>query len=324
MNNKISIIIPVYNSGCYIKKCLDSIIHQTYTNLEILCIDDGSYDDSAEICEEYAAKDSRIRVFRKESKGGYGTPVKSLNIGLQNFTGKYVGFVDPDDWLEPDMYEVLYKSLKSKNVQISTVNYYKHINSKSIPMVNIKTIHDEIISTHDMMNYALKRDYYMGFLSYLWNKLFTGELIRGSGIYFNESIKFGYDTLFYYTLVLSNNCKGVYNNKALYHYLQHDTSLSKSQSVGNRIDVLTVYKRIEKLMLESGFKDDIFWARGFYCYHASMVAESAIESGDKMTFKQMQKEIEKYLEDYIKTNKDFPEKFERIYSLINTVHQADK
>ena len=314
--DKISIIIPVYNSEPYLKKCLDSVINQTYTNLEILCVDDGSCDGSAGICEEYAAKDNRFRVFHKEAKGGSGTPVYSLQKGLENFTGDYLGFIDPDDWIEPDMYEVLYNSLKRENVPISVVNYFKDYEFKSIPIINKNPISDGIISSRDMLLYGLKRDYYMGFLSYLWNKLFSAEVIKKCKIYFDTDIKYGFDTLFYYTLVLSGNCSGVYTDKLLYHYLQRDTSLSNMQTVESKSGILDVYKRVEALMNKAGYSDIAYWVRGFYCHHASVIAEIALKNNDMNTFKEMQKEIKNYLDDYIETNKEFPEKFERIYKLI--------
>ena len=100
----ISIIIPVYNAEKYLKKCLDSVINQTYKNLEIILVDDGSTDKSPEICDKYAEKDSRIIVLHKEN-GGVSS---SRNAGLDIFKGEYLSFVDSDDYVEPDYIEYLY------------------------------------------------------------------------------------------------------------------------------------------------------------------------------------------------------------------------
>ena len=101
----ISVIVPVYNVEPYLRKCLDSIIGQTYKDLEIIIIDDGSTDCSGKICDEYEERDGRLKVFHTENKGLSA----ARNLGLDNATGDWIGFVDSDDWIEPDMYEVLLK-----------------------------------------------------------------------------------------------------------------------------------------------------------------------------------------------------------------------
>ena len=105
--SKISVIVPVYNVEQYLPQCLDSIINQTYKNLEIICVDDGSPDNSGKILDEYAKKDKRIKVIHQENQG----VSVARNTGLDNATGKYIGFVDPDDWIEADYYETLTANL---------------------------------------------------------------------------------------------------------------------------------------------------------------------------------------------------------------------
>ncbi len=96
-NPKISVIVPVYNVEQYLPRCIDSILAQTFTDFELLLIDDGSRDNSGKICDEYAEKDSRIRVFHKEN-GGVSS---ARNVGLDNTCGEYVSFIDSDDWIGP-------------------------------------------------------------------------------------------------------------------------------------------------------------------------------------------------------------------------------
>lgn len=115
MTDKISVIVPVYNVKKYIKRCLDSIIEQTYKNLEIILIDDGSTDGSGEICDEYIEKDERIQVLHK-ANGGLSS---ARNIGIERATGNYIGFVDSDDWIAKDMYEYLWKLCKRDNFDIA-------------------------------------------------------------------------------------------------------------------------------------------------------------------------------------------------------------
>lgn len=112
MNTKISIIIPVYNVADYLKQALDSLISQTYTNWEAICIDDGSIDNSLEILEEYSAKDSRIKVFSQENAG----PAKARNTGLENASGNYIMFCDSDDWFEPQMCETMINLMQNEDI----------------------------------------------------------------------------------------------------------------------------------------------------------------------------------------------------------------
>ncbi|MCL2663449.1 MAG: glycosyltransferase [Oscillospiraceae bacterium] len=310
---KISVIIPAYNVEAYIRKCLDSVIKQTHENLEILLINDGSIDNSGLICDEYAAKDNRIKVFHKEN-GGLST---ALNIGLSNFTGDYLGFVDSDDRIEPDMYKILLRAAKRECVPISVAGYYKATETGSTQMTNRDKIPCGEISTENMLLYPLKRDSYMGFCGYVWNKLYCAEIIKTSGLYFDEKIRYGMDVLFYISLVSMVNSNGIYTDKPIYHYFQRDTAISKTESVDIMTDIVTVYKRVEHILENSGYSHISYWARGFYCHHAGVVVEAAYKNNDEKTLTLMQNEIRKHIDDYIKTNKEFPDKIERMRSLLD-------
>lgn len=125
MNSKeplISVIVPVYNVKDYLRKCLDSICSQTYRNLDIIIIDDGSTDGSGEICDEYATKDPRIKVLHKEN-GGQSV---ARNRGLDIAKGDYIAFVDSDDWLESEMYQDLYDNIVRYDADISMCSYIQH------------------------------------------------------------------------------------------------------------------------------------------------------------------------------------------------------
>lgn len=115
----ISVIVPVYNVQNYICRCLDTIINQTYKNIEIILVDDGSKDESGKICEEYAKKDSRIRVIHKENEGLGLT----RNVGIKYAMGKYIAFIDSDDFIELNMYEIMYKKIKENDLDAVLCNY---------------------------------------------------------------------------------------------------------------------------------------------------------------------------------------------------------
>ena len=114
MNELISVIVPIYNVEKYLERCLDSIIKQTYKNLDIILVDDGSIDNSTKICDEYVKKDSRIKVIHKEN-GGLSD---ARNVGIDNSDGKYICFIDSDDYIELDMIENLYDGIVKNNANI--------------------------------------------------------------------------------------------------------------------------------------------------------------------------------------------------------------
>lgn len=119
---KVSIIIPVYNVEQYLRQCLDSVVNQTLKDIEIICIDDYSSDNSLQILEEYAKKDDRFIIIKNNNNLGCGV---SRNKCLKIAKGEYIGFVDPDDWLETDMFEKLYNSAKENNSDIAISNYIR-------------------------------------------------------------------------------------------------------------------------------------------------------------------------------------------------------
>ena len=121
-NELISVIVPIYNVENYLRMCLDSIQNQTYKNFECLLINDGSPDNSAEICREYVAKDSRFRYFEKEN-GGVSS---ARNYGVELAEGSFITFVDPDDWLEPNYLEILYLKMIEYGADVAVDTYKKY------------------------------------------------------------------------------------------------------------------------------------------------------------------------------------------------------
>ena len=176
----ISIIIPVYNVEKYIRFCLDSVINQTYKNLEIIIVDDGSKDSSGQIADEYAVKDSRIKVIHKEN-GGLSD---ARNVGLDAITGKYVAFLDSDDVITLDFYEYLYNLIKQNDYDIAECEFFR-IPSEQI--ADVQKILDEknkeidILVKEETSKDALC-DFYGRYLNpyvnkvVVWNKLYKSEI----------------------------------------------------------------------------------------------------------------------------------------------------
>jgi len=310
--DKISIIIPVYNVEPYIRKCLDSVINQTYTNLEIICIDDGSTDNSGKICDEYAKQDNRIKVFHK-ANGGLSS---ALNMGLKKFTGEYLGFVDSDDWIEPDMFEVLHKTLRHNNVSFSAVSFYMDYEDCSCYAVAAREeIPNRVLTQKEMLLFAFRWFQYGGFGFSVQNKLFSANIIEK--LVFDENIKVAMDAKFTVNVILTDKCTGFFLCKPYYHYYQRTSSLINSKLITNELDRIKALKEIVAKSDEKGFNDITKWLKRDICYYASLLAEEALKNGDNDLFDLMRNEMKNYLNEYIETNSEYPERIERIRKLMN-------
>ena len=228
----VSVIIPVYQVEKYLDKCIASVVNQTYTNLEIILVDDGSSDNCPAICDRWQAKDSRIKVIHQEN-GGLS---HARNEGLKIATGEFIGFVDSDDWIEPNMVELLLMALLETDAEIAVGGIKAFTEaSEAIVYTQSKSTESKIYSTEE----ALKRLLLLkGFMcSGVWNKLYKRAVL--SDVNFPEG-KLHEDVL-WTTQVIGNSQKVVCINNKLYHYLQRPDSLSHD----DRQKVRRVYDELE-------------------------------------------------------------------------------
>ena len=174
--SKVSVVIPVYNSSQYLPQCLDSLLKQTYQNMEILCVNDGSTDGSLEILEQFAQKDERIKIFTKENEGKGAASAR--NMGLANATGKYVHLLDSDDFFEPNMFEEMVGKAEKTDadVVICRVDCYDDMNKRIIG--NFNSINFQYIPDKDPFSYkdCPEHIFQIGDLV-TWNKLYRKELL---------------------------------------------------------------------------------------------------------------------------------------------------
>lgn len=228
MKNLISIIIPVYNGERYLSKCIDSILNQTYSNLEVILVDDGSTDSSPKICDKYSKKDNRIKVIHKKN-GGVSS---ARNMGISKSTGDYIGFVDSDDYIEPNMYENLFNALKDSHTEISMCGYNELENNKIIKSV---IHHKNKISGEEL----LKDIFEELFRPVVWNKLFKRHLFFDAQgqICFPENVSFGEDALMI-TSILSPTDTISIVNEALYNYNIFNNSLSHNLTDDKKLSII--------------------------------------------------------------------------------------
>lgn len=209
----ISIIVPIYNVELYLDECIESIINQTYSNLEIILIDDGSVDNSGKICDKYAKKDKRIRVIHKKNSG----VSDSRNYGIKISNGQYIAFIDSDDYVENNYIEVLYTSILDYNADISIVGYNKVYNSKfeKIELSDKKTL----LSSEEFLIKLLNVQTSYGFCHM---KLYKKSIL--SNVLFLTNLKVGEDALF--NMEICKNIKSVViNEDVLYNYRFHSNSV---------------------------------------------------------------------------------------------------
>ncbi|UNC93475.1 glycosyltransferase family 2 protein [Candidatus Contubernalis alkaliaceticus] len=249
MHELITIIVPIYKCEKYIRKCIDSIVNQTYKNLEIILVNDGSPDKCGEICDHYSKIDKRFKVIHKEN-GGISD---ARNTGLNAARGKYISFADCDDYLHPKMLEVLWQLITTHNADISICDYLKTYPNDSVEVVeqekaikvysNIEALH--ILFTELPLHEDLA-------WNVPWNKLYLSKL-------FNE-FRFPkgrvYEDVATIYKLLHKSRKIVKTNKPLYYYLQRDDSVTKSQQ--HRIfslDILDACSESADYFLQHGLID---------------------------------------------------------------------
>ena len=225
----ISIIVPVYNVERYLPQCLDSLINQTYKDLEIICINDGSTDGSLEILKEYAEKDSRVKVVSKENEGAS----VARNVALDMAIGTYLMFVDSDDWIELNTCECAIQAMTDYNVDLVMWDYIREFSSSSKP----KNIFDcDVVFDEDgvksrlhrrmvgIVGEELRHPENADALCTIWGKLYTNECIQENHVRFYDIKEIGtYEDGLFNLDTLTFVDKAVYINKPLYHYRKANT-----------------------------------------------------------------------------------------------------
>ena len=247
MDELVSIIVPVYNVEKYIEKCLDSIISQTYKNIEIITIIDGSLDNSEKIVENYKRRDERIKIFSRENKG----PSYSRMEGIQKATGKYLMFVDSDDWIDIDMVEKMMleqKKFKADIVKCCHVREFVEQNRKELVIKPFKEI-------REIKKEEFKEEIYPIFiksyeLNNLWGQLIRKEVIKVENI--DTSIRIMAEDLVLNMELFSNIQNIVFLPSAFYHYRSNLNSTTKSIKKDNIIminnDIKKAYSKMYKYL----------------------------------------------------------------------------
>ena len=240
MKPQITVIVPIYKVELYLRRCLDSIVSQTYQNLEIILVDDGSPDNCGKICDEYAEKDDRIRVIHQKNAGlGF-----ARNSGLEICTGEYIMFVDSDDYLSTDCVEVLYKKLFNDNSDMVVGNYSEVYDDGTAQKGYYQCCYDCVMSRDDVLK---------NFSSHIlpvtaWAKLYRREIFKNIAY---PSIRCAED-IWVFSDVLEQCQQIAFSSKTVYFYFLRSDSIMHSLDQGRMLDLINANLRFVKYLLEKG------------------------------------------------------------------------
>lgn len=260
----VSIIVPVYNVENYLEQCLDSLINQSYQNIEIIIIDDGSTDDSRKIIERYKIMDKRIKTIFKENEGVSA----ARNDGIKNAQGDYILFVDGDDWIDLDTCIIGIKEMEESNADVVMWGYIREygehsLKNKYLGESKISWDNDEVKTIWRRMIGPIKEELHasqkLDSVSTVWGKMYRKKLIENSS--FVDINIIGIEDVFYNIQVFKNLCKVVYLPETLYHYRKENTiSLTHSYKKNKIKQWRELYKRIYCILKDNQASKEYFCA----------------------------------------------------------------
>ena len=307
MNETISVIVPIYNASSFLNKCISSIINQTYKQLEIILVNDGSTDNSLEICNLYASNDERIKIINKEN-GGVSS---ARNRGIEAATGKYLIFIDADDYIEKNMFEVLSNDLFKYDVDMSMCGY-KNVDINGNILSVSESLKEKYFDAKTFKHYLFMPNYYREILC---NKLFKIDIIKNNNIRFREDIHINENIVFILDFAYFAR-KYVFDNELLYNFVQHKNSALNEKFNLKKVSVLSSYVRLLEYDLEAPVLNKIKYKYLFegyaFCYRLKKIGVDNTELKNNL-----QKFKEKYYEDIKNDPKIEPKRKRQLWCVIN-------
>lgn len=267
----LTIIIPVYNVEAYLPACLDSVINQTYNDLEIVVVDDGSTDGSGKICDAYAEHDTRIRVIHQSNSGVSA----ARNKGINDARGEYIYFLDGDDVLSIDCIELLARPLERKQYDFVIGQAIVEGTDREYPVLEMKD--GEVIGNAAIVHHYTHGDFYM----MVWNKLIKSEFIKSNKLFFKEGVYGGEDDVWSLEVVLA--AESMYAvNAAHYHYKINEGSYTNRVRGKRRVlDILPAIKWINIYSMQACqyYYDDIMYYLSwmYRCYYLEALNDGGID-----------------------------------------------
>lgn len=282
----ISVIIPVYNVEKYLTACIESVINQTYKNLEIILVDDGSSDYSGKICDEYADKDLRIKVIHKKNEGVSA----ARNDGIDQSSGELIYFLDADDWIDLCLFEEIIKSYTENECDAVFFDYFVEYTNKKLTEKSLN-LSDELVTYSNSIEYLTS---YMK-NGYMWNAVYKTSIIKDNNISFKKNVSLLEDYLFKFTCYPFVKSYA-YIKKAYYHYRQLDNSAFHSFRQDYPFNLKKIYHEMYFQIANGDYppKAEIV-PNSKYIGYLSRVAENAFQGNSLKT-------AQKIINDYINSN----------------------
>lgn len=240
MNELITVVLPIYNVEKYLECCIKSVLKQTYKNIEIILVDDGSLDNCAQICDEYEKKDDRVKVIHKKN-GGLSD---ARNEGIRNAKGKYICFIDSDDFIKENYIEVLYNLIKKYNANMAVGNFIR-VQDSNLPKITKEEITENVYTGKEMIENIYNKALYVQ-ATVAWNKLYDIQLFK--------DIQFPYGKQHedeFTTYQLYYNCaKVVMTSEILYYYRYVPTSIMNQSFKIKRLDGIEALEERLKFFID--------------------------------------------------------------------------
>lgn len=234
---KISVLVPIYNVETYLRQCLDSLVHQTFTDIEIICINDGSSDGSAAIIQEFQKSDSRIKVIDKKNTG-YGD---SMNRGLKKASGQYIAIVEPDDYINLNAFEKLYDYASTYDAEVVRANYYTNKGGK-----NTKLSYVDQLDARRIVN-PRQHDWIFFQAPAIWSAIYKRDFLLKHDIKFLPTPGASYQDTGFNFKVWANATRAFFTTEAFLHY-RIDNESSSVNNPGKVMNVCYEYAEIEKYL----------------------------------------------------------------------------
>ena len=277
----ITVAVTVYNIKEYLKRSIESVCNQTYSKLEILLVDDGSTDGSEKVCDEYAARDSRIRAIHKKNGG----PSEARNLAIEQAKGEYIAFVDGDDWIEPDMYENMYLAIRKADADLA-VCAYKEVSANHVADPTNDTI--LYFDKDEALESFIKEEEDVCIQNAAWNKLFKKRLLK------NLRFPVGklYEEIVFTTRLLHEADRVVYLNQGYYNYVTDRAGSIMNAGVNSRIftDQIPLYYE-KRNYLESIGRNDFVKIHNFYFYKRLLLHYLELQRKKPENYKKFCKQI---------------------------------
>lgn len=302
--NMVSIVIPIYNvPEKFLRKCIESAINQTYKNIEIILVDDGSTDKSGEICDEYKKSDNRIKVIHKGNAGLSA----ARNTGFKYARGKWITFVDGDDWIEKDMCESICNSIANNNIDMCFFGVYRDYGENSVEM-KYSYIDGKVYTANECKN--LQEDVldFNKNIACAYAKFFKMDYLKKFEIIHNEELKKGAEGIEFNLRAFEHLNSVLFIKKYYYHYIYNEESISSKCDEENIYFVIKCFRKIKEYILKSNNRERLL--EKFYNRMLYVIVTTAISGYfnplNKEKYKVKKEKIKQYLE--IDINKEAIEK----------------